>query len=215
MRCPTAPAAPQGIPVAAPSGRLQQLATAAFINRRFALLWTGRAISSVGDFAFDTALVLWIGTFLAAHQSWAPLAVSGALLAAALPQIVAGPIAGVFVDRWDKRRTMLWMIALQAVVAALLAPLAGHVAVPFVAGGHLAIAWPLGFIYADVAVLSICAQFVGPAQLALVKDIVPEAKQDQALETSQAMQGLAVILGPRRSAPRWSSAWGPSRARSW
>ena len=80
-----------------------------FINRNFALLWTGGTISVFGDGIFDTSLVVWISVFLTAHQSWAPLAVSGVLLAMLVPTFVFGPIAGVFVDRWDKRRTMLWM----------------------------------------------------------------------------------------------------------
>jgi MFS family permease len=197
MRFP--PAAPTALPAAyptAPSSKLRQLADAAFINPNFARLWWGQAISSVGDFAFDTALVLWVATFVAAGASWAPLAVSGVILAAAVPQIVAGPIAGVFVDRWDKRRTMLWMIALQAIFAALLVLPTGRIPLPFGASGHLPVWWALTVTYADVALINICAQFFTPAQFALIKDIVPEARQDQALETSQAIQGLAVIIGP-------------------
>jgi MFS family permease len=56
--------------------------------------------------------------------------------------------------------------------------------------------WQLVVIYGDVAAITICAQFFLPAQFALIKDIVPEKRQDQAIETSQAIQGLAVILGP-------------------
>ncbi len=105
IRCP-APTSPlQAVSPSASLGRrLQHLATAAFINPNFAWLWWGQAISSVGDYAWDTALVLWVASFLVAGQSWAPLAVSGVVLAATLPQIVVGPLAGVFVDRWDKRR---------------------------------------------------------------------------------------------------------------
>jgi MFS family permease len=47
-----------------------------------------------------------------------------------------------------------------------------------------------------VALLSIFAQFFIPAQLALIKDIVPQERHDQAFETFQAIQGLAVIIGP-------------------
>src|SRR5713101_6428680 len=94
MRCP-APSWPlQAAPLAASLGRrLQHLARAVFINPNFALLWWGQAISSVGDYAWDTALVLWVATYLVAGQSWAPLAVSGLVLAATLPQIVVGPLA--------------------------------------------------------------------------------------------------------------------------
>ena len=178
-----------------PPGRLKKLARLAFINRNFGKVWAGQAVSTIGDYAFDTSLVLWIATYLAAGKSWAPLAVSGAILAAAVPHIVVGPIAGVFVDRWDKRRTMLWTIGLQAIFGVLLVPITANLPLPIV-GRHLPVFWELGAIYVDVALISICAQFVGPAQLALIKDIVSEARQDQALETSQAIQGLAVIIGP-------------------
>src|SRR5437588_10704966 len=70
VRCP-APTSPlQAAPRAASLGRrLQHLAQAAFINPNFAWLWWGQAISSVGDYAWDTALVLWVATFLVAGQS--------------------------------------------------------------------------------------------------------------------------------------------------
>src|SRR5215469_6303647 len=100
------------------------------INRPFALLWSGQAISILGDFIFNTTLALWIVTRLAANQPWAPLAVSGALVAAALPDLLVGPFAGVFVDRWDRRRTMLRMDALRALLIGLLILLSGLVPVP-------------------------------------------------------------------------------------
>ncbi len=167
-----------------------------FINRNFAVLWWGQAISSVGDYAWDTALVLWVATFLVQGRSWAPLAISGVILAAALPQVVAGPLAGVFVDRWDKRRTMIVTTGLQAAFAiVLIAPVTG-LRLPLVGSTRLPVPWELAIIYADVALITICSQFFIPAQFALIKDIVPGQKEDQALETSQAIQGIAVILGP-------------------
>jgi MFS family permease len=197
MRVP-APTSPlQAVSPAASVGRrLQHLATAAFINPNFAWLWWGQAISSVGDYAWDTALVLWVASFLVAGQSWAPLAVSGVVLAATLPQIVVGPLAGVFVDRWDKRQTMISMAALQAIFAVLLVLPAANFSLPLIGHVQLPLFWRIGVVYTDVAMLSIFAQFFIPAQLALIKDIVPPARQDQALETFQAIQGLAVIIGP-------------------
>ncbi len=197
MRCPAASSPLQAAPIAVSLvRRLELLARAIFINPNFALLWWGQAISSVGDYAWDTALVLWVASFLVAGQSWAPLAVSGLVLAAALPQIVVGPLAGVFVDRWDKRQTMVITAALQAIVAILLLLPATNFSLPLIGHVQLPLFWRLGVIYADVALLAIFAQFFIPAQLALIKDIVPLKQQDQALETFQAIQGLAVIIGP-------------------
>jgi len=197
MRCPARSSSFQAAPPAASLGRrLERLARVAFINPNFAWLWWGQAISSVGDYAWDTALVLWVASFLVAGQSWAPLAVSSVVLAAALPQIVVGPLAGVFVDRWDKRQTMVTMAALQTIVAVLLVLPAANFSLPLLGHVQLPLFWRLGVIYADVALLSIFAQFFIPAQFALIKDIVPQERQDQALETFQAIQGLAVIIGP-------------------
>ncbi len=176
--------------------RLARLTRTVFINRDFGLVWWGQAISSVGDYAWDTALILWVATTLAYNQSWAPLAISGVIVAAALPQIVAGPIAGVFVDRWDKRRTMLVATALQALFAILLVPPLVGLSLPLVGSSRLTAFWALGVIYADVALITICSQFFIPAQLALIKDIAPSDKEDQAQEMTQAIQGLAVVIGP-------------------
>jgi MFS family permease len=184
------------MPAAEPPSRLQRLFWKAFINRNFAWLWWGQTISSIGDYTWDTALLLWIAAFLARGQSWAPLAVSGVILAAALPQVVVGPIAGVFVDRWDKRGTMIVMTGLQAIVAILLIIPIGTVPLPVIGQVTLSLIWRLGVVYADVVLITICSQFFIPAQFALIKDIVRDDKQDQALESSQAIQGLAVIVGP-------------------
>jgi MFS family permease len=197
VRCPAEtpvfPAQPRAV---SPVRRVRHLFQAVFINRNFALLWWGQAISSVGDYAWDTALVLWVATFLVAGQSWAPLAVSGLVLAAAVPQAVVGPIAGVFVDRWDKRRTMILMAGLQAIVAVVLFLPAASFTLPVIGHMQLPLFWRLGAIFADVALLASFAQFFIPAQLALIKDIVAQPKEDQALEIFQAIQGLSVIIGP-------------------
>jgi len=88
---------------------------ALLINRNYTLLWLGGTISLIGDILFTMMLILWVGTLLQ-NQSAAPLAVSGVVLAAALPALLIGPFAGVFVDRWPKQRTMRIMDALRAVL---------------------------------------------------------------------------------------------------
>lgn len=196
MRCVTPSSQLQVPATREASGRLEHLLRVAFINRNFALLWWGQAVSSVGDYAWDTALVLWVATYLVAGQSWAPLAVSGVVLAATLPQIVVGPIAGVFVDRWDKRKTMVTMAVLQGVFAVLLVLPAASFSLPFIGHVQLPLFWRLGVVFIDVALLATFAQFFIPAQLAIIKDIVPQERQDQALEMYQGIQGLAVIIGP-------------------
>lgn len=88
------------------------------INRDFALLWFGQSSSIIGDFFFVTTLILWVTGQLARGQSWLTLAVIAVAISSAIPTLLFGPFAGVFVDRWDKRRTMLCMDALRALLVA-------------------------------------------------------------------------------------------------
>jgi MFS family permease len=171
------------------------IVTRLLINRNFALLWSGQTVSYLGDAIFTTTLILWIATRVAQGQSWAPLAVSGVLLATAIATSVVGPLAGVYVDRWDKRHTLLSMDALRAVLVALLLPLA------FMPHGTLPALWELGWIYTIVILTNACAQFFGPARLALVGDIVPEEQRARATGTEQASQQLAFIIGAPLAAP--------------
>lgn len=167
-----------------------------FINRNFALLWTGGTISVFGDMIFETSLIVWISVFLAAHQPWAPLAVSGVLLAMLVPTVAFGPIAGVFVDRWDKRRTMLWMDAIRAVLIAFLLLATNIVPLPFLPGGRMPLTGQLSAIYAVVFLASLCTQLFSPARMALIGDIVLDQHRAHASGMTQVTQSLALIIAP-------------------
>ncbi|GLV60292.1 MFS transporter [Dictyobacter sp. S3.2.2.5] len=138
---------------------------ALLINRNYTLLWLGGTISQIGDVLFTMMLILWVGTLLQ-NQSVAPLAVSGVVLAAALPALLIGPFAGVFVDRWPKQRTMRIMDALRAVLVCSLLPISGPLPLP--------LAVKLTIIYLVVAVVSALSQFFTPAARAILKEVVPE-----------------------------------------
>src|SRR5712691_13117893 len=90
------------------------------INRNFALLAIGQAISNMGDFVYSTTVLVWV--FVLTHSA---AAISGVLIAQYAPIFLLGPLAGVFVDRWNRRRTMITADLVRAVVALLplLAPL--------------------------------------------------------------------------------------------
>ncbi len=71
-------------------------------NRNFFLLWIGQVISQFGDRLNQMALIAFI--FKRAPGSTFELAKLMALTI--IPVFLIGPIAGVYVDRWDRRRTM-------------------------------------------------------------------------------------------------------------
>ena len=174
--------------------------TGFLINRNFALLWGGQTVSQFGDFAFTTTLMLWIGAIIAKGQPWAPLAVSGVLVATSIPIVVVGPIAGVFVDRWEKRRTMISMDVIRAALITLLL-LVSIVPLPFFPGGKLPIFWQLGAIYVIIFLAGACAQFFNPSQMALIGDIVEEKVRARASGLSQMTFSFAILVAPPLAAP--------------
>jgi MFS family permease len=124
----------------------------------------------------------------------APAAASGVLIAAAVPVLTVGPLAGVWIDRWDRRRIMLTADACRAVlIASLLLVLAfGH---------RLPRASELGAVYAAVAAESAFSQFFNPSRLAILGLIVTPADRPYASGMLQATSSTAAIIGPPLAAP--------------
>ena len=172
--------------------------TSWFINRNFALLWFGQSTSNIGDFFFTTTLTLWVATQLARGQSWAPLAVSAVAMASVIPLLIVGPIAGVFVDRWDKRQTMLRMDALRAILVALLLLLIMFISIGKNPGTNM---WFLIAIYTTIALVSVCSQFFNPSRFALIGSIVPDAQRTRAMSLTSISFNLSLIIGPSLAAP--------------
>lgn len=171
---------------------------AILINRNFALLWVGQTISVLGDTIFAITLVLWVTTRIARAQPWAPLAVSGVLLATIAPEFLVSPLAGVVADRWNRRRIMLAMDAARAVLIALLVLATGTISIPlpFAPGGALPHAGQLAVIYGVVFVASVCSQFFNPALFACIATTVEEEKRAHASGLRQASASMAGLVGP-------------------
>jgi MFS family permease len=166
------------------------------VNRDFARLWYGQAISSIGDLVFDTTLTLWIAVELMPHNRYAPAAVSGLLLCATVAIMVVGPAAGVFVDRWSHRTTML---RTEVIRAALVGGLTLATLLPVDA---LPVGVWLALIYAVVFVVNGTSQFFNPARFATIGGIVSgEAEQTRAFGISQATGAAALIIGPPLASP--------------
>ncbi|MET9624066.1 MFS transporter [Streptomyces sp. NPDC006464] len=166
------------------------------INRDYTRLWFGQAVSSVGDAVFSTTLVLWVATVLGEGRSWAPVAVSGILMASSVAVLVIGPLAGVFVDRWDKRGTLLRTEVVRGALVAVLT------AVSFLPADALPAGVWLALVYATVLLLHAAGQFFSPARFAILADLVTgEADRARAAGIGQATGETAWIIGPPIAAP--------------
>ncbi|MEV8564354.1 MFS transporter [Streptomyces sp. NPDC051322] len=165
------------------------------INRDYRRLWAGQLVSQSGDFVFSTTLSLWIGTVLLKDTAYAPAGVSALVVVVAVGTLTVGPLAGVFVDRWDRRRTMLVADLVRAALIAVLAVVA------FLPDGTVPKTGLLVAAYSTVLLATCAAQFFNPARFALIGDVVSSENRARAAGIGQATQAIATIAGPPLAAP--------------
>ncbi len=108
-------------------------------NHNYRLLWGGQIISEIGDHFNNIAVFS-----LAIRQERGGLLVAGVLMARALPMICAGPLAGVVLDRFDRRKVMIASDLVRAFVALafMLTPSSADNTLLFVLSGLLMFASP-------------------------------------------------------------------------
>jgi MFS family permease len=82
-------------------------------NRNYRNTWVGQVVSEVGDHFNNIAVFS-----LAVATTKSGLVVSGIMLSRAIPAMLAGPLAGVVLDRFDRKRVMIASDLIRAVVAA-------------------------------------------------------------------------------------------------
>lgn len=81
-------------------------------NRNYRYTWLGQIVSEAGDH-FNNVAVL----SLAVAETHSGAAVAGLMLSRAIPAVLAGPLAGVMLDRFDRRRIMISSDLIRGVVA--------------------------------------------------------------------------------------------------
>ena len=146
-------------------------------NRDFALLWLGGLISLAGDWTLNIGLPI---ALFALTRSI--LVLSAALVVGMLPSVLFGSVAGVFVDRWDRRRTL---IISNLLLAALLLP------VLLVRSSNL-----IWIVYPILFLESCLEQFTRPAQSALLPSLVGAEHIASANSLLSVSNNIARLLGP-------------------
>src|SRR5690606_4479802 len=68
----------------------------------FLIIWTGQFFSILTSYTVNFAIIVW----LSIHTGSAEI-LAYAAIASLLPQSFIGPFAGVYIDRWDRKLTMM------------------------------------------------------------------------------------------------------------
>jgi MFS family permease len=81
-------------------------------NRNYRYTWSGQVVSEIGDHFNNVAVFA-----LALATTRSSLVVMGIMLSRAIPAVMAGPVAGVVLDRLDRKRIMIASDLIRAFVA--------------------------------------------------------------------------------------------------
>jgi MFS family permease len=138
-------------------------------------VWYAQVVSLFGDFLALFAVI----AVVSFRMHGTPAQLTGVQIAYMLPIVFVGPIAGVFVDRWPIKPTLITSDLLRAGLALLLIP-----------------ATSIWQVYAVLAALSCVSAFFGPAQTVTIRSHVPMA----GLMSANALMQIAFmgsrIVGP-------------------
>lgn len=148
-------------------------------TRDFGFLFAGQAISQIGD-GLNKVALLWFVYELTGSA----LKTTAIGLLQTLPPLVLGPLIGVYLDRWPKKRVMVWVDLVRTLMVMLI---------------PLSYAWgvlTLDRLYLLVFLTAIFSTVFGPALASAVPLIVSRAELTGANALLQTTTNIGVLVGP-------------------
>ncbi|MCM8800847.1 MAG: MFS transporter [Candidatus Omnitrophica bacterium] len=147
-------------------------------NPNFFFLWFGQIVSQIGDRLGQMALI----AFVYERSPGSALEIAKILSFTIIPVFLIGPIAGVYVDRWDRRRTM-YICDFLRMILMLIIPL------------FLFYLKTMIWTYIIVFFIYCIGRFFVPAKLSIIPELV---KKDEILIANSLVHTtgmIAAILG--------------------
>ncbi len=146
-------------------------------QRNYALLWSSQLISQLGSWALFAAL-----PFFVFQLTGSVLATGIMFIVEVIPPILLGSVAGVFVDRWDRRWTMIGANVVRGSLLLLL--------LTFRSADQVWVVYVVAFFE------SVANLFFGPANNALLPQLVGKDELVTANSLDALGENIARILGP-------------------
>lgn len=148
-----------------------------FRNRDFVLLWMGQIISQIGDRLDQMALI----ALVYSRAQGSTMGIAKILSFTIIPVFLIGPVAGAYVDRWDKRRIMYICDFLRAALVFL---------IPF-----LLINKSFIWIYPVIFIVFSIGRFFVPAKLAIIPELVDKKDYVMANSLVNTTGMIAAVVG--------------------
>lgn len=149
------------------------------MEEKFIIIWSGQLFSILSSSIAQFSIVLWISLKTGSAE-----VLSFAMIAALLPQALLGAFAGVYVDRWNRKWTMIGADSFVALCSGIIALLF-----------YLDIV-ELWHIYILLALRSIGGSFHSPAMKSSIPLLAPEKELTRIAGINQAIQSICNIGGP-------------------
>ena len=147
--------------------------------RTFGVVWLGQLMSLIGSGLTGFALGVWVFQRTGSVTKFALISVS-----ATLPTVLLSPFAGVLVDRWDRRKVMIFADCAAAV---------GTLAVAVLLATDQLEIW---HIYVSMGLSAAAAAFQWPAYSAATTLLVPKQHLARAAGMVQFARAGSQILAP-------------------
>ena len=149
-------------------------------KKQFTTIYVGQAFSLLGSSAVQFAVIWWLTV-----QTESAVTLTLASIAAFIPNMIIGPFAGVWIDRYNRRTVMIaadGLVALSSVIlgVAFLMPEAP----------------PIWFIYVILFLRGLGNTFHGPAMQAAIPLLVPPSMLTKAGSWGNMINSLSTMLGP-------------------
>jgi DHA3 family macrolide efflux protein-like MFS transporter len=148
-------------------------------TRNFGLLFSGQAVSQIGD-SMNKVALLWFVYELTGSAF--KMTVIGLLQT--IPPLVFGPLIGVYLDRMRKKPVMIWVDFIRAGLVMLIPLL------------YAMEALTLERLYMLVFATSIVSTVFGPALASAVPFLVPRARLTAANALIQSTTNIGLLIGP-------------------
>lgn len=141
-----------------------------FRRRNFTLMWSGQFVETVGYGLTSLASSILVYRLTGGSA----LSVGLMLIASAAPSLLFGLIAGVIVDRYDRRRIMIAADVIRAVLVCLI---------------PLLIPYSIVWLYVIVLLISTVGQFFDPAW----ESLLPEVAPDEELAAANSLMAISTF----------------------
>ncbi|MBF0505112.1 MAG: MFS transporter [Candidatus Omnitrophica bacterium] len=147
-------------------------------SRDFFRFWFAQLISQFGDRVYQMALV----GLIALRNPGSSVEMAKLLAFTIIPVFIVGPIAGVYIDRWDRRTTLFICDFIRGMLVLL-------VAFCLI---RLPVIWPM---YVAVFIIFSFSRFYVPAKMSFIPEIVHEDDLHIANSLVTTTGMIALVLG--------------------